>query len=121
MVQSNLPQGLALVAMDPPPSLAPEDVRDRKAEVLDAVRLFSADEIVRGQYAAGVVEGHEVPGYRDEERVAPESTVETFVALRAWIDNARWKGVPFFLRTGKRLPRRTTEVAIVLRESVRAL
>ena len=101
--------------------LAPEDVRDRKAELLEAVRPFSAEELVRGQYAAGVVEGREVTAYRDEERVAPESTVETFVALRAWIDNARWKGVPFFLRTGKRLPSRATEVAIVLRESERRL
>ena len=121
MVQNHLLQVLAFVAMEPPDSLAPEDVRDRKAELLEAVRPFSADELVRGQYAAGVVEGHEVPGYRDEERVAPESTVETFVALRAWIDNARWKDVPFFLRTGKRLPRRATEVAIVLREPERRL
>jgi glucose-6-phosphate 1-dehydrogenase len=63
-----------------------------------------------------VVEGRVVPGYREEELVAAESSVETFVALRAWIDNARWKGVPFFLRTGKRMPHRATEVAIVLRE-----
>jgi glucose-6-phosphate 1-dehydrogenase len=109
------------VAMEPPASLAPEHVRDSKAEVLAAVRPFSADELVRGQYAAGVVEGREVPGYRDEERVAPDSTVETFVAVRAWVDNERWKGVPFLLRTGKRMPRRTTEVAIVLRDSDRGL
>ena len=121
MVQNHLLQVLAFVAMEPPDSLAPEDVRDRKAELLEAVRPFSTEELVRGQYAAGVVEGHEVPGYREEERVAPESTVETFVALRAWIDNPRWKGVPFFLRAGKRLPRRTTEVVIVLRESDRRM
>ena len=121
MVQNHLLQVLAFVAMEPPDSLAPEDVRDRKAEVLEAVRPFSADELVRGQYVAGVVEGHEVPGYRDEERVAPDSTVETFVALRAWVDNARWKDVPFLLRTGKRLPHRATEIAIVLRESGRDL
>jgi glucose-6-phosphate 1-dehydrogenase len=121
MVQNHLLQVLSFVAMEPPDSLGPEDVRDRKAELLDAVRPFSADELVRGQYTAGVVEGHEVPGYRDEELVAPESTVETFVAVRAWIDNARWEGVPFFLRAGKRLPHRTTEVAIVLRESDRRL
>ena len=121
MVQNHLLQVLSFVAMEPPDSLAPEDVRDRKAELLEAVRPFSADDVVRGQYTAGVVEGREVPGYRDEERVAPESTVETFVALRAWIDNARWKDVPFFLRTGKRLPHRTTEVAIVLREPERRL
>jgi glucose-6-phosphate 1-dehydrogenase len=121
MVQNHLLQVLAFVAMEPPRSLAPEDVRDRKAELLDAVRPFSRDELVRGQYTAGVVEGHEAPRYRDEELVAPESTVETFVAQRAWIDNARWKGVPFLLRAGKRLPHRVTEVAIVLRESQRRL
>jgi glucose-6-phosphate 1-dehydrogenase len=102
------------LAIEPPDSLAPEDVRDRKGQLLAAVRPFSADELVRRQYAAGVVDGHEVCGHRDEERVAPESTAETFVALRAWIDNARWKDVPFFLGTGKRLPHRATEVAIVL-------
>jgi glucose-6-phosphate 1-dehydrogenase len=121
MVQNHLLQVLAFVAMESPESLAPEDVRDRKAELLAAVRPFSVDEFVRGQYSAGVVEGNEAVGYRDEERVAPDSSVETFVALRAWIDNDRWKGVPFYLRAGKRLPRRTTEVAIVLRESAHRL
>jgi glucose-6-phosphate 1-dehydrogenase len=117
MVQNHLLQVLAFVAMEPPASLGPEDVRDRKAELLDSVRPFSVDDIVRGQYTAGVVEGREVSAYRDEERVAPESTVETFVAVRAWVDNDRWTGVPFFLRAGKRMSRRGTEVAIVLRES----
>ena len=117
MVQNHLLQVLALVAMEPPDSLAPEDIRNRKAELLEAFRPFSPDELVRGQYTAGVVEGHEVPGYRDEQRIEQDSTVETFVALRAWIDNERWRGVPFYLRTGKRLPHRATEVAIVLRES----
>jgi glucose-6-phosphate 1-dehydrogenase len=121
MVQNHLLQVLAFVAMEPPDSLAPEDIRDRKAELLKAVRPFSPDELVKGQYTAGVVEGQEVPGYRDEELVSPESTVETFVAVRAWVDNPRWKGVPFLLRTGKRLRRRTTEVTIVLRESERRL
>jgi glucose-6-phosphate 1-dehydrogenase len=121
MVQNHLLQVLAFVGMEPPDSLAPEAVRDRKAQLLEAVRPFSSDELVRGQYAAGVVEGHEVSGYRDENHVAPRSTVETFFAQRAWIDNERWKGVPFFLRAGKRLPHRTTEVAIVLRDSERRL
>lgn len=121
MVQNHLLQVLSFVAMEPPDSLAPEDVRDRKAELLKTMRPLSADELVRGQYTAGVVAGREVPGYRDEERVAPESSVETFVALRAWIDNERWKDVPFFLRTGKRLPHRTTEIAIILREPQRQL
>ena len=121
MVQNHLLQVLAFVAMEPPDSLAPEDVRNRKTEVLEAARPISAADVVRGQYVAGVVEGYEVRGYRHEDRVAPDSTVETFVAVRAWIDNARWKGVPFLLRTGKRLPRRVTEVTIVLRESGRRL
>jgi glucose-6-phosphate 1-dehydrogenase len=121
MVQNHLLQVLAFVAMEPPESLAPEAVRDRKVEVLRAVRPFSPDELVRGQYSADVVEGREVVGYRDEDRVAPDSIVETFVALRAWIDNERWDGVPFLLRAGKRLPRRTTEVTIVLRESAHEL
>jgi glucose-6-phosphate 1-dehydrogenase len=116
MVQNHLLQVLSFVAMEPPDSLAPENVRDRKAELLEAVRPLSADDVVTGQYRAGVVEGREVPGYRDEDWVAPESSVETFVALRAWIDNGRWRDVPFFLRAGKRLPHRATEVAIVLRE-----
>jgi glucose-6-phosphate 1-dehydrogenase len=85
------------------------------------VRPFCTDDLVRGQYAAGVVEGREVGGYRDEDRVARDSSIETFVAARAWIDNERWQGVPFFLRAGKRLPRRTTEVAIALREPARPL
>jgi glucose-6-phosphate 1-dehydrogenase len=121
MVQNHLLQVLAFVAMEPPDSLAPEDIRDRKAELLQAVRPFSEDDLVRGQYVAGVVEGHEVPGYRDEERVAPGSSVETFVAVRAWIDNARWEGVPFYLRTGKRMPHRTTELMIALREPEQGL
>ena len=121
MVQNHLLQVLAFVAMEPPASLAPEVVRDSKAALLSAVRPLSPAELVRGQYTAGVVDGREVVGYREEAHVAPDSTVETFVALRAWIDNKRWDGVPFFLRAGKRLPRRTTEVVIVLRESPHAL
>ncbi len=121
MVQNHLLQVLSFVAMEPPNSLAADDIRDRKAELLQAVRPFSTGDLVRGQYAAGVVEGREVCGYRDEDRVAPQSSVETFIAARAWIDNERWQGVPFFLRAGKRLPRRTTEVAIALREPARRL
>jgi glucose-6-phosphate 1-dehydrogenase len=81
------------------------------------VRPLRESDLVRGQYASGVVEGREVCGYRDENDVSPESSAETFVAARAWVDNARWNGVPFFLRTGKRLPRRMTEVLLVLREA----
>jgi CBS domain-containing protein len=80
------------------------------------VRPIQPDESVRGQYLAGVVGGREVPGYRDERNVAPDSTVETFVAVRAFIDNWRWAGVPFYLQTGKRLPRKTTEVTVFFKE-----
>jgi glucose-6-phosphate 1-dehydrogenase len=121
MVQNHLLQVLSFVAMEPPDSLAPDDIRDRKVELLESMRPFCTEELVRGQYAAGVVEGQEVPAYRDEDQVAPDSTVETYVAARAWIDNARWKGVPFLLRTGKRLPHRMTEVLLVLRDTERRL
>ena len=104
MVQNHLLQVLAFVAMEPPDSLAPEDVRDRTAELLPPCSAVLGGRTHRGQYVAGVVEGHEVPAYRDEGRVAPESTVETFVALRAWIDIARWLEVPFFLRTATPAP-----------------
>jgi glucose-6-phosphate 1-dehydrogenase len=121
MVQNHLLQVLAFVAMERPDTLTPEDVRDRKAQVLEAVRPFSADELVRGQYSRGVVDGHEVVSYREEEHVAPDSVVETFIALRAWIDNPRWSGVPFLLRAGKRLPERVTEVVIALRDTAGGL
>jgi glucose-6-phosphate 1-dehydrogenase len=121
MVQNHLLQLLAFVAMEPRDSLAPEDIRDRTAELLGAVRPSVSEDLVKGQYSAGVVQGREVPGYLQQGLVSPTATVETFVAARAWVDNPRWKGVPFFLRTGKRLPRRSTEVTIVLRESERGL
>ena len=116
MVQNHVLQLLALVAMEPPTSFEPDAVRDERARVLRALRpleLERADPgVVRGQYAAGFVGGEPVPGYREEARVGSGSRVETFVALRVFIDTWRWAGVPFYLRAGKRLPRRTTEIAI---------
>jgi glucose-6-phosphate 1-dehydrogenase len=116
MVQNHLLQLLSFLAMEPPRSLDPEAIRDEKVKVLRALRPLDPAEVVRAQYARGRVGGAEVPGYREEEGVAPDSTVETYVALRAWIDDCRWDGVPFLLRTGKRLPARVTQATVVFRE-----
>jgi glucose-6-phosphate 1-dehydrogenase len=112
IVQNHMLQVLSFLAMEPPRSFEAEAIRDEKVKLLRALRALESSDIVRGQYAAGSVEGQPVPGYREEEEVAPASTVETFLAIRAHIENWRWAGVPFYLRTGKRLPRRTTEVTI---------
>jgi glucose-6-phosphate 1-dehydrogenase len=116
IVQNHLLQVLALTAMEPPASFDANAIRDEKVKVLRSVRPLEANElertVVRGQYAQGEIEGVEVPAYRDEEGVSPSSNVETFLALELDIDNWRWAGVPFYLRTGKRLPNRTTEVAL---------
>jgi len=116
MVQNHLMQLLALVAMEPPVEFSAGTVRDRKMDALKAVQPVSLEgenaDAVRAQYRAGWVERREVPGYRSEPGVGAESTTETYVALRLRLDNWRWAGVPFYLRTGKRLPKRTTEIAI---------
>ncbi len=121
MVQNHLMQVLAMVAMEPPIAFSAENVRDRKHDVLASIQPIGIDQgghddsVVRAQYVAGWVNGAEVPGYREEEGVSPTSTTETFVALRLQLDSWRWAGVPFYLRTGKRLPKRTTEIAIQFR------
>ena len=118
MVQNHLMQVLAMIAMEPPIAFSAENVRDRKHDVLASIQpVLEAHDgsVVRAQYAAGWVSGAEVPGYRAEEGVSPESTTETYVALRLQLDSWRWAGVPFYLRTGKRLPKRTTEIAIQFR------
>lgn len=116
MVQNHLLQLLALVAMEPPTSFEPDAVRDERARVLRALRPLELSGpgvgVVRGQYTAGFAGGDPVPGYREEEEVAPDSRVETYVAMRVFIESWRWAGVPFYLRAGKRLPRRVTEIAI---------
>ena len=119
MVQNHLLQVLSLVAMEPVASFRGDAVRDEKAKVFMAVRPLQdlASETVRAQYSAGAVLGQHVPGYREEQGVAAASTVETYVALRLHIDNWRWAGVPFYLRTGKRLPKRVTEVAITFKQA----
>ena len=114
MVQNHMLQLLCLVAMEPPSDMNPDSVRDEKVKVLRSLRPFTRAEVqansVRGQYTQGVVGGQAAAGYEAERGQA--SDIETFVALRAEIDNWRWAGVPFFLRTGKRLPERRTQIAI---------
>ncbi len=119
MLQNHLLQLLSLVAMEPPAHFGADAVRDEKVKLLNAIRPFDArtaiETVVRGQYAAGRVGGKPVPGYREESGVAPDSQTETFVACKLLIDNWRWAGVPFYVRTGKRLAKRATEVAVVFR------
>jgi len=119
MVQNHMLQLLSLVATEPPRSLGADVVRDEKLEVLQSLRPLDADavdaNVVRAQYAKGFIMGAPVPGYRDEKGVAPASRTDTFVALQIFIDNWRWAGVPFFLRTGKRLPKRASEISIHLK------
>jgi glucose-6-phosphate 1-dehydrogenase len=119
MVQNHLLQLLAVIGMEPPHSLEADVVRDEKLEVIQSLRPIKGEEVdrfvVRGQYAAGFSEGKPVPGYCEEPGVSPFSRTETFVALQLFIDNWRWAGVPFFLRTGKRMPRRVSEIAVHLK------
>ncbi len=110
MVQNHMLQLLALVAMEPPASFDSTSVRDEKVKVLRSLRAVAAGDSVTGQYKAGAIDGAAVAGYDDE--LGKDSDTETFVALKAYVDNWRWKGVPFFLRTGKRLPERKTEIYI---------
>ncbi|MFY9345986.1 MAG: glucose-6-phosphate dehydrogenase [Planctomycetota bacterium] len=116
MIQNHLMQVLTLVAMEPPAALTADAVRDEKVKVLKAIRTFRPEEIddatVRAQYTHGSFGGEQCKGYRQEEGVSAESVTETYAAVRLQVDNWRWARTPFFLRSGKRLPRRVTEVAI---------
>ncbi|MCC2607268.1 glucose-6-phosphate dehydrogenase [Planctobacterium marinum] len=116
MVQNHLLQILTLIAMEPPASLDANSVRDEKLKVLKSLRPINASNIrentVRGQYTSGFVRGEEVPGYLEEEGANTESETESFVALKVELDNWRWAGVPFYLRTGKRMPRKVSEIVI---------
>ena len=120
MFQNHLLQILALTAMEPPVAFRADAVRSEKVKVLDAIRPIPHVDIhrytVMGQYGPGKIGGKLVPGYRVEEGVAPSSTTPTYAAARLLIDNWRWQGVPFFLRSGKRMPRRATEIAIRFRQ-----
>jgi glucose-6-phosphate 1-dehydrogenase len=119
MVQNHLLQVLALVGMEPPVSLDAEAIRDEKVKLLQSIRPMSAGDVarqvVRGQYFGGEVGGDLRPAYRSEEKVSPKSDVETYVALKLLIDNWRWSGVPFYLRTGKNLPLGASEIRIQFR------
>ncbi|HET7497564.1 MAG TPA: glucose-6-phosphate dehydrogenase [Candidatus Eisenbacteria bacterium] len=119
MLQNHMLQLLALTAMEPPSRFDADFVRDEKAKVLRAMEPLTPEQVakrtVRGQYAAGSVAGEAVPGYRQEPGVDPNSTTETYLAVKLEVDNWRWAGVPFYLRSGKRLGKRATEVAISFR------
>lgn len=116
MIQNHAMQLVSLTAMEPPVSLDPEAIRDEKVKVLKAIGVPVAEpeegDVVRAQYEAGLIEGEKVPGYLEEFGVAEDSATETFAALRLWINNWRWKGVPFYVRSGKRMARRTSEIAV---------
>ncbi len=116
MIQNHLLQLLCLIAMDPPSDLSADSIRDEKVKVLKALKRITpdmmAEYVVRGQYAAGSSEGKPVPGYLEEEGANKSSETETFVALKAEIDNWRWSGVPFYIRTGKRLPEKMSQIII---------
>jgi glucose-6-phosphate 1-dehydrogenase len=117
LVQNHMLQLLTLLCMEPPVVFSADEVRDEKVKVLHAIKTpRDAEEIaVRARYGPGVVAGVAVPGYLEEDGVPPDSRTETFVALRLEVDNWRWAGVPFYLRTGKRLARRVTEIAVILK------
>ena len=120
MVQNHILQLLCLVAMEPPVSFQADEVRNRKVDVLLAMRKFDPEDIqkntVRGQYSKGWLEGKEVPGYREENGVNPESNTETFAAIKFFVDNWRWHGVPFYLRTGKRMHQSSSMIAIQFKD-----
>jgi glucose-6-phosphate 1-dehydrogenase len=118
MVQNHILQLLSLTAMEPPWAMTADVVRDNKLAVLNCLRPVEdcARCVVRAQYSAGTYDGVDVPGYRREDNVKPDSTTETYIAIKAFIDNWRWAGVPFYIRTGKRLPKRASEIAVQFKD-----
>jgi len=120
MFQNHMLQMVTLVAMEPPISFEADRVRDEKVRLLRSIRPFDIERInefwVRGQYGPGLIDGKEVKGYLEEDGVRPDSKTETFVATKLFIDNWRWQGVPFYLRTGKRLAVKDTEIAITFKK-----
>ena len=121
MIQNHLLQLLCIVAMDAPTAYQAELIRDAKTQVLKSVRSFSGNEVfknvVRGQYVVGDMNGVALPGYREEEQVSPESSTETFVSAKLFVDSKRWKGVPFFLTTGKSLPKQVSVIVVQFKDS----
>jgi len=120
MIQNHILQLLCLIAMEPPLNFDADAIRDKKLEVLKAIREIDKDEVyqhtVRGQYGPGWVEGDKVQGYREEDNIAPDSKAETFAAIRFYIDNWRWQGVPFYVRTGKGMQAKTSFISIQFKE-----
>ncbi|MFV0337909.1 MAG: glucose-6-phosphate dehydrogenase [Chthoniobacterales bacterium] len=121
MVQNHILSVLSLIAMEPPSTIHGESVRNEKVKVLEAIRPMTPEAVltntVRGQYDAGIIDGKQVPAYRSEPNVDPQSNTETFVALKLGIDNWRWSGIPFFIRSGKRLSCHTTQIVIGFRSA----
>ena len=120
MIQNHALQMLTMIAMEPPPSSDADAIRDEKLKVLRSLKPFTPEsvsrDVIRGQYKAGMVDGRPVPGYQDEAKVPAGSTCDTFVALRTEVQNWRWAGVPFYLRTGKRLAARDAQIVVNFRE-----
>ena len=126
MIQNHLLQLLSLIAMEPPSDLSADGVRDEKVKVLKSLRHFDspddvAKSVVRAQYTAGTVNGEEVVGYRREDRINPGSMTESYVGMKIMIDNWRWEGVPFYVRMGKRLPKKGTEISIHYKQAPNVL
>jgi glucose-6-phosphate 1-dehydrogenase len=123
--QNHMLQLLTLTAMEAPVAFNPDAVRDEKVKVLKSLRPLSANDValntIRGQYVSGFIDGKRVPSYRDESGVAPNSLTDTYLAARVFVDNWRWSGVPFYLRSGKRMPRRVTEIAVQFKQVPLAL
>jgi glucose-6-phosphate 1-dehydrogenase len=121
IVQNHMMQLLTLVGMEPPSSFRAEAIHNEKIKVMESIRHFPRDDIdryiKRGQYGPGIINGEIVKGYREEENVSPTSNVETYVAMELFVDSWRWAGVPFFLRAGKRMPKRVTEIAITFKNA----
>jgi glucose-6-phosphate 1-dehydrogenase len=121
MIQNHMLQLLTLVAMEPPIAFDANAVRDEKVKVLHALQPLAGRDVttntIRAQYGPGWVSGKQVPGYTEESGVSPTSTTETYVAMKIFVDNWRWAGVPFYLRTGKHLPKRVTEIAIQFKQA----
>lgn len=119
MIQNHVLQLLCFVAMEPPVSFSADEIRNRKVDVLKAIRRYEGKEVfknaARGQYGKGWVKGHESPGYREENKVDPKSNTDTFAAVKFYIDNWRWNGVPFYVRSGKRMPEKRSAITIQFR------
>ena len=121
VVQNHMMELLSLVALEPPSSFESESVRREKLKVWRAIPSVPILNTVRGQYGPGVIDGQRVIGYRDEERVNPESGTETYAAMKLEVENWRWAGVPFYLRSGKRMPKRVTDIAIQFNSAPHAM